>query len=113
MRAVQIIRRIRRKEEFFLVLEKIFFQLCSWPHIMDLREYLVRINFISESEGEKWKYLMVLYKTCWKNYPFFSELPQQIPLTLETLTKLQHSHQLSVPFENLDTMMGKPLSLDL
>ncbi len=35
-----------------------------------------------------------------------------VPLTLEGLTAVQQAHQWSVPFENLDIMAGRPLSLD-
>lgn len=35
-----------------------------------------------------------------------------IPLTLEGLTVLHKAHQYTVPFENLDILLGRPLSLD-
>lgn len=36
-----------------------------------------------------------------------------IPLTVEGLSKLQLAHKLTVPFENLDIVAGRPLSLAL
>lgn len=36
-----------------------------------------------------------------------------VPLTLEGLGKLQMAHRLTVPFENLDIVAGRPLSLEL
>ena len=38
--------------------------------------------------------------------------PGPIPLTLAGLTRLLQAHQLAVPFENLDVLAGRPLSLD-
>lgn len=36
-----------------------------------------------------------------------------VPLTLAGLTEVQQAHRLAVNFENLDLMMGRPVSLDL
>ena len=36
-----------------------------------------------------------------------------VPLTLAGLTEVQQAHRLAVHFENLDLMMGRPVSLDL
>lgn len=38
--------------------------------------------------------------------------PGPIPLTLAGLTRLLQAHQQAVPFENLDVLAGRPLSLD-
>ena len=35
-----------------------------------------------------------------------------VPLTLEGLTAIHQAHQYTVPFENLDILLGRPLSLD-
>lgn len=36
-----------------------------------------------------------------------------VPLTLEGLSRLQLAHKIAVPFENLDIIAGRPLSLEL
>lgn len=36
-----------------------------------------------------------------------------VPLTVEGLGRLQLAHKLTVPFENLDIVAGRPLSLAL
>ncbi len=33
--------------------------------------------------------------------------------TVETLTALHRAHVLSIPFENLDILLGRPIRLDL
>lgn len=40
-------------------------------------------------------------------------LSNPVPLTVEGLGELQLAHKLTVPFENLDIVAGRPLSLDL
>lgn len=40
-------------------------------------------------------------------------LTAPVPLTLAGLTQVQQAHRLAVPFENLDLMLGRPVSLDL
>ena len=39
-------------------------------------------------------------------------LPSPVPLTVETLSAIQYRHIMTVPYENLDILAGKPLSLD-
>lgn len=41
------------------------------------------------------------------------DLEGSIPLTVAGLGKLQLAHKLTVPFENLDIVAGRPLSLNL
>lgn len=38
---------------------------------------------------------------------------EPVPLTLAGLSRLQLAHRMTVPFENLDIVAGRPLSLDL
>ncbi len=38
---------------------------------------------------------------------------EEVPRTLEGLARIQLAHKIAVPFENLDIVAGRPLSLDL
>ncbi len=40
------------------------------------------------------------------------ELPQGLPPTIENLKRIQQAHLAHIPYENLDILLGVPLSLD-